>query len=417
MKYSKNLDYLLLCILVVALVVLFGFICFSPSRLIYDENNFVANIPLLEQHGLSLAFLSGLKNQSPGPLFQFIYYPLKFIGITSIIQYRFVNYGFLMMGILLSYQLMKSEKAEYPLAKALLIISIPLTWTTAGLALTETPTIFFALASIYALRQAIKEPQKQLLYIIVSGILMSITIIGRSPFIMIVPAAALLIYRIKELNKSNLVVYLALALSLPFALFYVWKGLVPPDVAKIQSGIKPLFLVFTFGYTCFFMLIFYPGWYNIPTIYFKALFVLLIVLFLINLNFVNLQYMPMKTLHSKIPKNSILYVERYISILMPCLMVCFGILHLIASWFQVLKNKDNNWQLFLLFAALFIALTTIKSAAQFSTRYPYQSLPFLLIYSAPYIKINKRLAFRVMVGIGLGIISLIGYYNSHRPGV
>lgn len=411
MNDNKTIKYLLAGVLIAAPVILIILICISPLRLIYDENNFVSNIPLLERCGLSVEFIRGIRNQSPGPLYQFIYTPLKAIGITTIVQYRLVNMLMLLGSTFLLYKMMKEENVENPIIKSMLIFAIPGTWTTGGLALTEIPSILFLLLSVYALFMSAKEHRNSFLLMSVSGLLMSLTIIGRTPFLMVLPAAACLFFLQKDRNIPAILSYFLLAMAAPLAVFYIWKGLVPPHVQTIQSGIKPLFLTYAFSYLCVFVLIINPTWYKLPVVYYKALGALFILLLVLNVTVLHINFVPLKSLSTKLPAGPGYFVDHILSYAVPCLMWCMCALHIVATVLHISEDRNNAWKIFLLFAATFIAITTIKSAAQFSTRYPYQSFPFLLLYCAKDIKLNKWLLIRAVVGIVLGIVSLRSYYS------
>ena len=413
MMQNKMARYTLMAILFAAPIVLFILICRSTSRIIYDENNFYYNILLVREYGFTIKFLCNLRNQSPGPLYQLLYYPLFYLGAKAIFYYRLMNFIFLLGCIFMLFRLMSKELIVNPLMKALLLFGIPLTWTTGGLALTEIPTFFFAIASCYCLKAGLEHEKKSPLLLTISGMLLGLTIIGRSPFLMVIPASAFLFISWKHANKFALLSYFICALCLPAALFYIWKGLVPPDVQKIQSGLNPLFLAYTFAYTCVFLFIIYPAWFKIGVIWYKIVSVMLIVAFLLNLFVFHKEYLPLKSAISLLPASISALMGHLIANFIPCFLFCLSILHVIALGKQIIKSTQDPWRIFLLLAATFIALTTVKSAAQFSTRYPYQSMPFLLLYCAPWIRLNMGLAFRITIGIILGIISLTGYYQLH----
>jgi hypothetical protein len=105
-----------------------------------------------------------------------------------------------------------------------------------------------------------------------------------------------------------------------------------------------------------------------------------------------------------------LYVH-YFPLLFPCITACLFLLHIIALLYQVSYNKDNNWNLFLLVSATLIAMTALKSSAQFSSRYPYQAMPFLLLYVEKNVKFTRGLFARALFGIVLGIVSLFLFYH------
>jgi hypothetical protein len=410
---TKIIHRLFLITLIGAPIVLLAMILRSPSILISDESNFTHNIPLLGQYGISPKFLNSLFNQSPGPLYQFIYYPLKFIGIRPIREYRIINLLFLYGIVYLLYKFIKPEDTENAFLKSLLIFVIPVTWATGGLALTEIPTMFFVLCSLLALKFSLSETKHQLLLLSVSGVLLGISIIGRMQFLVIIPAAIYLLIQSKEVARRSIVVFLILSSILPLCLFITWKGFVPPHVQSVQSGMNLMYLLFSFGFTWFFILLIYPEWYKIPRLgfYLKILGALLLILFILNTIFFSVSFMPIKTLTRLFPASIQPYYEHYSSLLFPCIMLCLSVLHIITLLHHINYSKQNNWQVFLLISATLIAMTALKSSAQFSSRYPYQAFPLLLLFCAKDIKINFSLLIRSLLGVGIGVVSLLLFYR------
>jgi hypothetical protein len=414
MTKNNNLIYkLLLFTLIAAPFVLLAMVVLSPGILINDENNFTHNIPLLGQYGLSAKFLNSLFNQSPGPLYQLIYYPLELIGIKPIREFRIINLLFLYSIVYLLYRLIKLENIENALLRALLIFVIPVTWATGGLALTEIPTIFFAICSLLVLKISLSVAKHQLLLLSISALLLGISIIGRMQFLVIIPAALYLLIKSKDVPWKSIIIFLLLSSILPLCLFITWKGFVPPHVQSVQSGINLMYLLFSFGFTWFFILLIYPDWYKIPKLgfYLKILGILTLVLFLLNVLFFNIGFMPIKTLTRLFPISIQSYYEHYSSLLFPCIMLCLSLLHFIALSYHISNSRGNTWQVFLLIAATLLAMTALKSSAQFSSRYPYQAFPLLLLFCAKDIKVNFSLLIRVLIGIGIGAVSLLLFYR------
>ncbi len=402
----KKMLTFLLCAAPVILVIL---VVSSTGKLVYDERNFVPNISLLERYGLSARFIHELKGQSPGPLYQFIYYPFKSFGIESIVAYRFINMIMCLSVVGFTFKLLRNNNIENAFIKALLLFAIPLTWTTAGLALTEVPAILLAIASVYALNTSVKD-KNRIVWLLSSGILLSLSISARTPFLMILPAAIYFLY-LNRYGIAAIVGYSVISMILPCIIFYIWRGLVPPDVQGIQSGIKPMFVMYTFSYISIFVMIIFPGFYKMPAIYYKALAVLFIILLAVNIGLLHINFVPMKSLGRALPASVAGIVNNIVGYGIPSLMWTLFVLHAVASLIYVIQNKNDTWKVFLVLTATFIAITTIKSAAQFSTRYPYQSFPFLLLCFSDKIKLNTGLFVRVAIGIGLGIISLLSYYH------
>jgi hypothetical protein len=306
---------------------------------------------------------------------------------------------------------MKFEGVKDGLFKAMLLFIIPLAWATGGLAITEVPAIFFGMFSLFVLRTTFEDKKWHMAKCMVAGVLLGLSVIGRTPFLMVIPAAGYLFLKAKGMDKLSIVLYMGVASIFPALCFIAWKGLVPPQQQQIQSGVNFLFLAYTFSYTCFFMLLIYPKLYLMPKMVYMLLGGVLVILFVLNIGVFHQQFMPLQSLNKLIPSRFRDVYQHYFSLFMPCVMVTVALLHIVAMCFEVKKSWDNTWMVFLLVATTFIALTTAKSSHEFSTRYPYQGIPFLLIYCAKDIKFSKGLLIRAAIGICLGISSLMAYYH------
>src|SRR5688572_4178248 len=82
MKRFTAPSALLLLLGLVAYISLVLITVYHKQPPLYDEPLFIPNVYLFEQYGLSKEFLLKLNEQAPGPLYQFIHYPLK--GITHL---------------------------------------------------------------------------------------------------------------------------------------------------------------------------------------------------------------------------------------------------------------------------------------------------------------------------------------------
>jgi len=103
--------------------------------------------------------------------------------------------------------------------------------------------------------------------------------------------------------------------------------------------------------------------------------------------------------------------EEYFSLLFPCIMLCVTFLYLIALYYQLSNNMDSTWNIFLLVSATLLIVTALKSSAQFSSRYPFQAVPFLLLYCVKDIKPSLSLFVRASIGVLIGVVSLMLFYH------
>jgi len=97
--------------------------------------------------------------------------------------------------------------------------------------------------------------------------------------------------------------------------------------------------------------------------------------------------------------------------IVPGIIFGIGLMYLSSCIFHIKKNRGNITFLFFLFAGLLILFTTIKSAAQFSSRYVVQAAPLFLLAYSDYIRFNYKTLLIQIIGIILGICILFGYYH------
>jgi hypothetical protein len=212
------------------------------------------------------------------------------------------------------------------------------------------------------------------------------------------------------LKKHQILIgFLILIASIfPIYTFILWKGLVPPDVQEIQKGVNLLYLFLSFGYMGILTLIIAYEWYFIPKIYYIYTSILTIVFIIINLKLQLIAYEPMKSLSIRIIPASVINIYVYI---VPGIIMGVGLMYLSSCAFHIRKNMSNIFFLFTLLSGLLIIATTLKSSAQFSSRYVVQAAPLFLIAYSNYIKFNYKTYILQLIGIILGVFALLSYYQ------
>jgi len=404
-KSIKSTIYLYI---IFALILLLCVIIFSPDKMVFDERFFIPNIKTLEQYGFSFAFLRNMTGQSPGPLYQYIYYSIGHIIPLTPKSMRVINYFFLLGNLYLLQLLARMDQEKNAILVPLLIVGIPMTWSISGMAMTEWPSLFFCLLSVLLLRKALATHTKfSFALSALAGLSAGTAIIGRSPFLMVLPAAFML-YSLPH-RKNNVSIFILSSMIFPAILFYAWKGLVPPDLQSLQSGFNLTFLCLGFLYFAITTIIIYPGLFNIKRIHYFIGVIVIILSFIINAFFFKLSYTPM---NGVVTSN---LIPQSVRILYPYIFfpVAFGAsyIFLVSLLIHFIENEQNTWRLFYLIISILIMVTTIKSTAHFSSRYVMQAYPFFLLYIASNIKINKYLLIRIVIGTIIGIISLYRCYQ------
>jgi len=235
----------------------------SPARLVYDETVFYPNIALLMRVGLNAEFLRAL-DQSPGPLYQLFH--LAWAGVTGleIRSMRLLNLACIGLCIPLlagwASTMRLGSSARWSIAGSML--AIPPMWVISGLALTEAPAMLCLCASIFLLLRALRRSGGVVpaLMAVLAGLLLSLAIIGRTPYLLVIPAAWAFALEPGFKAWRVLGVFTVAALLLPVPMFLAWGDLMPPPVSVIQSGLNPLFGLYGFAYAGLFVSLIAPGW-------------------------------------------------------------------------------------------------------------------------------------------------------------
>jgi hypothetical protein len=389
-----------------ALLVLLVLIAISPSTIVADERFFLPNLKVYQQYGLTFDFLRNMRDQSPGPLYQAIYTPLTHLFPLTPKVLRFLNYIFVVLDIYLLYRLLISENVKNAFGVSLLFMAIPMAWDVAGMAFTEMPAIFCCLAALIMLRRSLLGTDKySILLAIAAGLTAGAAIMGRSPFLMVVPSAFLL-FKIPG-KRIEVVLFMISTMIFPSIVFYVWKGLVPADVQGIQAGYNFFYIFLCLNYFAVSAFIVYPDMFRIGKQHYYIAIAVLVIAFILNMFVFRISYMPM---NGALPPKS---VPKFFAPIYPYIFEAFSTavsyIFAVALFKHAHKNQDLFKWFYLAFC-LFIAFTTVKSAAHFSSRYIMQAYPIFLLYIGHQIKFNRNLLWRCIAGCIIGIISLESYY-------
>ena len=387
---------------------------------LYDEPLFIPNVYLFEQYGLSKEFLLNINQQAPGPLYQFIHYPLRCITHLQTPGIRLVNTALLGLMILVLTALITcihTAGRKQAFILALTVMAVPMVWTVSGMALTEIPPMFFASLSILLLWFALQRQESalpvSLLMALLAGFALGMAILGRSPFLIMVPAAgALLINNFRSTGRwLLLIIYCGVALAMCLPVFYIWKGLTPPQQAFTAAGgldAEHGMLAFAYGALITFLLA--PGWF-----YFRKRVIIYMlggyaVLLLLNITLVRWEYGPLSVAMEKILPAALMRL--YPFIMAPALAVV-AIYFVICSAWRAWERRTEPFFLFLLAAAMLMLATSFKVTHLFSSRYVAQAAPFFVLLLLGYDKLTYSKVLRTVAGMVIGLLSLETYFLFH----
>jgi 4-amino-4-deoxy-L-arabinose transferase-like glycosyltransferase len=420
MKRFPGPAVILLLLGIVAYILLVLITIYHKQPPLYDEPLFIPNVYLFEQYGLSKEFLLRINEQAPGPLYQFIHYPLRSITHLQTPGIRLVNTALLgLMIVLLTFiinYLQKLDKKQAFLL-ALNMMSIPMVWNVSGMALTEIPPMFFATLSILFLLLALRKQDSALLLslslALLAGAATGLSILGRSPFLIMVPAAgALLVGRFDDRRRwAILGIYMATALAICLPVFIIWKGLMPPQQAFTAAGglsIQHAMLALAYGALVTFILA--PEWFYFNRRILFFMLAVYAVLLIANFTVIRLKYAPLYFSLAKVLP--IQFMRLYPYIIVPVLWVIafyFSICSVIRVW----ERRTEPFFLFLFLCTMLMLATNLKVMHLFSSRYVAQAAPFFVLLLLSYDRISYNKCLRTVAGMVIGFLSLETYFHFH----
>lgn len=390
-----------------ALVVLFYLIATSgvDSYFTYgDESGYFLNLELIDKYGISTTFLQHFSGMA-GPLHPILHWLLK--PITGAIPpgVRFVNFVILCFFI---YHFRNSLGWR--------IAWIPMTFICAGYAMTEFPAMLFLFLSSHLLKK------ESFINVSIAGIFLALAIAGRWNYLALLPLFwGWYILKNKDLNFKNqfnflfkTFVFVATSLSVPLWIFIAWGGLAPPEAAAVAGygtfDITPHHFILSSCFAGLMIILLYPQWFLLLKSYSKEIGAAFVILVLLNLCFDFYSFLPAKSVFNRFLVENQQFI---IAILFGALAIFMAFLFLFNLILQSLKRK-NDWNyLFYAAAILIILLTAVKTTHIFSSRYPYQALPFLLLILEKENKAKPNIGefFLGIVGISWGLITWLSYQH------
>ncbi|SHN44320.1 glycosyltransferase family 39 protein [Chitinophaga sp. CF418] len=384
---------------------------------LFDEPYFISNVYRLQQYGLSRTFLLNIDNQAPGPLYQLVHYALAPVTHLQTPGIRLVNTFMLLFIILLLTAIIRKMQRRVKRSvwlPALHIMAVPMVWQVSGMALTEIPSMLFATLSIWLLQLALEYTRKPwalgIFLSLLAGGCLGLAILGRSTFLVLVPAALLLLLQSAgEWKRWVLVsIYMGVALLCCVPVFVIWGGLMPPKQAIISTGsMEPWHGILAFAYGALIVLIVAPGWFIYRRLTLPVLAALYIILLPVNYYWLHLQYAPLNEAMKKIFPAAVMQIYPYL--ISPMLMT-IALYFLYSTFLQWMERRTEPFFLFILLATLLMLATSFRITHLFSSRYVAQAAPLFIILLAPYIRASKQQCIRFAAGMIIGLLSLETYF-------
>lgn len=397
-----------LCVGLIAasLVALCWIVIQSPTTPVYDEAWYLKSIDLLWRDGLSLAFLRDLPGPA-GPTFTLVYAPIVAWLSPAMPWLRLVNTALLtvsvaLLGVTFAALKIRPNGANGPAGAVLLpglLLTVPTAAVSGGMTLTEVPALAFV--ALFMALTASNHQHKAGLALAAGGAL-AVAILGRQNYLVILPCLIALIDRttprrsIYQLAITGLIATLICGL-----VFVVWGGLVPPMTAFSGRGLHPWHFVLSAGYLGILAALIAPVIYA-PLRGPRWRAGLLVVVALAIAATLGEPLAPVRSLAAVINTQILDWV---------C-AVGVSLSAVAFVYTMALRLYELRDDRFARFAGLVTLAGALSNANihQFSSRYIFVFLPFLLINLARSVTVTWHLPLRLAAGSLAGLASLASYF-------
>ena len=407
---SRRISWILIGLANIGLLVL---LARSPAHSIYDETWFIGTVDIAKQDGVfSRQFLLDYPG-TPGPMYTVLLTALQHLVPFSYPALRLLNVFFLAADAGLIWLLLRVAPRDdvSPALVAALFTVLPTVAISGGMTLTEMPSIFFALLFLLGALLALERESDIVttaILALLAGLAAAVAIMGRQNFLLLVFCLPLLI-RFKDgmpSFKDTLTLGFAagVALALVGPIFLLWGGFIPPKLAVNGQGFTPWHGVLSLGYAGLIAALLAPGIYCALRL---RAFIGAAVAALAATILFGMPSVPAYSVMSRFAGESTLAVMGYgFAFLYAIAAAAF----LAAIGKYLWENRAERMTLYCGCAAVIGFLSNAKVTVQFSSRYVFVFLPFLVLALAPKVRANWHLPVRIALGAALGLLSLSSYY-------
>jgi hypothetical protein len=430
-------------------------IAFSPQKRVYDEIFYIPYIEKFKNQNNIIEYIRQLE-APPGPTYAFLHALFNGGSEVKVIQKRLLtNCFFLAAGIVILFAARFSNFPNFEIV-LLLFYAIPFSATSYGMALTEVPAMFMLCLGVLAL---VSSTNKKLLFPIPPNVLkiekpathlwrilakygllflgslfLGFAVWGRQNYLVVLLALPVLFFAHKPVNSPDskwysrfhfdifgMVMATFPALLASVFLFWIWGGLVPQSVryaAEVNQvnqppllffGLNLAFLLKSLGYAAITFGILTPAFFIRNRLVILAS--VFVAIFLVAV-FQDLRFCPSPNLLKRIPS-----ADAFFPILEFLLggLFCFISVWLLASALVWMWTKrGNSIYVFCLLSWLLLLASNMKISHQFSSRYVFVAVPFIVLTSLWHFRFNKMALARICIGFTISNILLLNYYQIHK---
>lgn len=377
----------------------------SPRFLVYDEPLHLEGARLLVGGSSLKEMLLAPIPTAAGPLFPLVHAlaaPLTHLQGPAV---RWVSVMFLIWAIAATFSVLHQLGRRDAFYAACLLLGVPASWVSGGMALTEMPGAAMASSALALLLfgQSLQERNKPLIIAAfsASGFLAGLAVLGRQiylPIIVMYPVVAVFDRRLWIASA----VALTCACLVIAPLFIIWGGILAPTMHHHGGSIVISHGVLSFGYLGATSLILAPAFYMQE---FRATVAVAVIGGMLNAMFFGLEILPFRGALS-VFQSWQNYVGPISGSVLVGLACAFGTSFVVTVW----KKRGDHFSLLIALMTFLLAATPLAIVHLFSSRYTFAAVPFLLILLQPFFVPSVWASGRLLIGAALGAVSLYSYF-------
>lgn len=384
----------------------------SPRMLIYDERYYMEASWFLVTRFDFLALMTTPLDVAPGPVYAYLHYFLS--PLTGLLPpaIRFVNWACLAGVMAANAATIRRMGYGDSLARAAMVLAVPMIWTTSGLALTELPALLFASLAVLATAHAVgAAPARAWWLFVVAGIAAGLALMARQTCLPGLAGFVLLGLGQRRLLAPCLLA-VAIALLIFSPLLITWHGLAPPWMDN-KSGISVAHGIMAFVYLATAALLIAPGYFlsalSTRRHRIAALVAVAAVVLVVAVSGFRIELLSQAV--ARLPaalQGPAQLAGTLVMVGIACAMAMATLIHL---W----DGRGNRRLLLLCVLTMMLTGSAAGITWQFSSRYVVAAFPFALLMLQPWLVMNRWAAARLLLGALLGCISLTAYYRGATP--
>lgn len=398
----------------VVLLTLAVLIAVSPRILLYDERYYMESSYFLAEYFDFGRLMRTPLDLAAGPLYPYLHVALSPLTDLRPPAIRYVNFGCLAVAIGACAGIIRRLGWDSPLARATMLLAVPMILPTSGLALTELPPLALVTLATLAVAEAVvaPAPARRWLLWTLAGLAAGLAVVGRQTYL---PGLAgfLLVGLARRRHLVPALVATAVAAAVVAPMVAAWGGLTPPWQVLIATRIAPEHGILAFIYLATAGVLIAPGFFldavNSPGRRIAAGLAVLACVAAALL--AGLRFSVAGRVLALVPP----VVQEPVSLAVNAAMIGAASALLVAALIHLWARRGDVR--FVLFAFLTFVLTGTAAGIshQFSSRYVLVAFPFALLMLQPWVRPGPWAAVRLVLGASLGFASLAAYYWNAPP--